>query len=128
MDHPRISSDDTGTRLFDEDGGTTRYLEEIAGMLGELHVGLEGSGDFFAALDRHALLEPFTLEVPLSDGSKNSLVGFHIVNEDKLRALDGDALGDLHAAGHLMPLFMAIASLSQLSRLVERKDARTRNG
>ena len=128
MDHPRISTDDTGTRLFDEDGGTTRYLEEIAGMLGELHVGLEGSGDFFAALDRHALLEPFTLEVPLSDGSKNSLVGFHIVNEDKLRALDGDALGDLHAAGHLMPLFMAIASLSQLSRLVERKDARTRNG
>lgn len=128
MDHPRISTTGEGTRVFDEDGGTTPYLEKIAGMLGDLHTGYQDSEGFFEALQRYDLLEPFTLEVPLSDGSKQSLVGFHIIAEDKLQALDGDALGDLHASGFLLPTFMAVASLSHFSTLVERKDAKLKNG
>lgn len=128
MDHPRIATTGEGTRVFEEHGGTTPYLEKIAGMLGDLHVGYQDSEGFFEALERYGLLEPFTLEVPLSDGSKQSLVGFHIVDEEKLQALDGDALGDLHASGYLLPIFMAVASLSQFSTLVERKDAKLTNG
>lgn len=128
MEHPRVSRSGEGTRLFDEDGGTTPYLEQIAGMLGELHTGYQAQGDFFAALERHRLLEPFTLDVPLSDGSKHSLVGFHTIDENRLRSLDGDALGELHAADHLMPVFMAMASLSHFSELVRRKDARVTHG
>ena len=48
--------------------------------------------------------------------------------EDKLQQLDGDALGALHADGHLMPIFMAVASLSNLSELVERKNRREARG
>ncbi len=128
MDHPRISTSGEGTRVFDETGQPTPFLETIAEMLGSLHVGYERSAGFYAALERHELLEPFSLEVPLSDGSKHSLVGFHIVNEETLRALDADALADLHGEGHLMPLFMAIASLSHLSGLAARKDARHTGG
>lgn len=128
MEHPRVSANGEGVRVFDADGGTTPLLEEIAGKLGELHAGYQASGKFFAALERHGLLEAFSFEVPLSDGSKHSLVGFHIINEDVLRALDGDALGDLHAGGHLMPIFMALASLSQLAELATRRDARIRDG
>ncbi len=128
LDHPRISTSGEGTRVFDEDGKPTPYLERIAEMLGVLDESYRGSGDFFAALERYELLEPFTLEVPLSDGSKNSLVGFHIVDEAKLRALDGDALADLHGNGHLFPIFMAMASLSQLSGLIARKDAKQARG
>ncbi len=128
MDHPRIATDGEGTRVFDEDGGTTPFLEEIAEKLGELDQGYRDSAGFFEALERHSLLEPFTLKAPLSDGSKHSLVGFHIVDERKLQQLDGDALADLHGNGHLLPLFMAVASLSHFSELVERKDAKTRNG
>lgn len=128
MDHPRISDTGEGTRVFDEDGGTTPYLEQIAGMLGELHVGYQDSHGFFEALARHELLEPFSLEVPLSDGSKQSLVGFHIIAEEKLQQLDGDALGELHEAGYLLPIFMAVASLSHFSTLVDRKDAKLTDG
>ena len=39
MDHPRIATDGEGTRVFDEDGGTTPFLEEIAEKLGELDQG-----------------------------------------------------------------------------------------
>lgn len=128
MDHPRISSTGEGTRVFDEFGKPTPFLERIAELLGALHQGYELSADFFAALDRHELLEPFTLEVPLSDGSRNTLYGFHIIDEEKLRALDADALGDIHSEGHLMPIFMALASLSQFSGLIARKEARIAGG
>lgn len=128
MDHPRIARDGEGTLLFDETGKPTPFLEEISGKLGALHAGYQASADFYEALARYELLEPFTFEVPLSNGSKHSLVGFHMVDEDKLRALDGEALGALHAEGHLMSIFMAVASLSNLSTLVERKDAKESRG
>lgn len=128
MDHPRVSQSGEGVRLFDEDGQATPFLERIAEMLGELDLGYRESGDFFAALERHDLLEPFRLDVPLVDGSKHSLVGFHIINEDRLRALGADELGELHAGGHLMPIFMALASLSHLNELVARKNAKVRLG
>tara|TARA_A100001391_G_scaffold119169_2_gene80959 strand:- start:15509 stop:16228 length:720 start_codon:yes stop_codon:yes gene_type:complete len=124
MEHPRVSKSGEGVRVFDEDGQPTPYLEKIAADLGALDAGYRASGAFFDALKRHELLEPFTLEVSLKDGSKHSLVGFHIINEDRLRALDGEALGELHAAGHLMPIFMSLASLSHFAELIRRTNDR----
>jgi hypothetical protein len=128
LDHPRVTDGGEGVRLFDEGGMATPYLEAITERLGALDEGYRASDDFFAALRDHDLLEPFTLEVPLDDGSKHSLVGFHIIDEARLAALDTETLGKLHAAGHLVPIFMALASLSQVSVLVERKNRRARHG
>jgi hypothetical protein len=128
MGHPRISTTGEGTRVFDENGQATPFLEDITRKLGALHVGYQASGDFYDALARYELLEPFTFEVPLSNGSTHSLVGFHMIDEDKLRALDADALGALHAEEHLMPIFMALASVSNLTDLVARKDAKESHG
>lgn len=128
LDSPRIAHDAEGVRLFDEDARPTPYLEEIANSLGALDESYRASFDFFATLRRYELLEPFTLEITLDDGSINRLVGFHIIDEEKLRALDAAALGALHAAGHLMPIFMAIASLSKINALVARKNARLARG
>jgi hypothetical protein len=122
LDHPRVSDGEDGVRLFDQHGAPTPYLETIAGQLGELDEGYRAASDFYAALDRHELLEPFTLDVELRYGARNYLAGFHIIDEAKLRALDPGALGALHQAGHLMPVFMALASLSNLAGLVERKN------
>lgn len=122
LDHPRIAAASDGVRLFDGDGMATPFLEAMAERLGDLDEGYRSSSDFYAAMIAHDLLEPFSLEVTLDDGSKHSLVGFHIIDEARVRALDADALGALHTAGHLMPMFMAMASLSQLSALIERKN------
>lgn len=126
--HPRIALGDEGIRLFDVDGAPTPYLEQIAERLGDLDQGYRESGAFYDALLAYDLLEPFSLEVTLDDGSIHSLVGFHIIDEARLRALGVDALGALHTAGHLMPMFMALASLSQLTALVERKNRRLGRG
>lgn len=128
LDSPRIASDGEGIRLFDEDGRPTPYVEEIADSLGALDESYRASFDFFTALRRHDLLEPFTLEITLEDGSTNRLVGFHIIAEERLRALDAAALGDLHSAGHLMSIFMALASLSRINALVARKNQRLAHG
>lgn len=127
LDSPRIAAGE-GTRVFDEDGRPTPYLETIAENLGALDEGYERTGDFFVALNRYQLLEPLTLEITLDDGSTNRLIGFHVIDEDRLRALEPNALGDLHAAGHLMPIFMALASLGKLNALIARKNRRVMHG
>jgi hypothetical protein len=127
MSSARIAGEE-GMRLFDEFGQPTPYLESITEKLGALDEGYRESAAFFDALARHDLLEPMSLEITLDDGSTNRLVGFHVINEDRLRALDADALRALHADGHLMAIFMAIASLSNLGRLVARKNRRLAYG
>ena len=121
LDSPRIGRDE-GVRVFDENARPTPYLETIAERLGALDKGVQASADFFAALRRHALLEPLTLEVTLDDGSTNRLIGFHAIDEDRLRGLDDNALGELHAADQLMPIFMALASLANFAALIARKN------
>ncbi|NOU03922.1 MAG: SapC family protein [Novosphingobium sp.] len=129
MDHPRVTGGgDAGVRLFDQDGQPSPYLESIAEMLGDLDQGHRDSPAFLAAIDRHGLLEPFSLDVPLDDGSRHSLVGFHAVNEERLAALDAAALGELNAAGHLLPLYMAVASLGRFGDLIARKNRRVAGG
>ena len=128
LGHPRISESDEGVRLFDDAGAATPYLEQIAEQLGELDEGYRASPAFFAAAERYELLEPFSLDIELDDGAKHRLVGYHLVDEAKLRALGGAELADLHREGNLLPLFMAMASLSNLPALVERKNRRLARG
>lgn len=127
MDSPRIRSTD-GVRVFDEHGRPSPYFEDIIDKLGALDAGYQESSDFFTALERHHLLEPMSLEITLDDGSTNRLVGFHVIDEARLQALDADALGELHEAGLLMPIFMAVASLGNLSKLIGRKNRRVGHG
>src|SRR3546814_10000363 len=78
----RIAGGGEGVRLFDENGMATPYLDEIAERLGDLDEGYRTSRGFYDALLAYELLEPFSLEVTLDDGSTNSLVGFHIRSEE----------------------------------------------
>lgn len=125
---PRIAADDDGVRVFDEDGRPTPYLETVIDQLGALDAGYAASADFFAALRQRELLEPLSLEITLDDGSINRLVGFHVIDEARLAGLDADALGALSADDHLMPIFMAVASVGRLRELIARKNRRNADG
>jgi hypothetical protein len=128
LSHPRVSSNGQGVRLFDDSGRPTPYLEEISARLGALDEGYRSSGDFFAALERYDLLEPFALDVTLNNGAQHRMVGYHLINEERLASLDGPALADLHSAGHLEPVYMALASLTNLGKLIDRKNQRLADG
>jgi hypothetical protein len=129
MGHARIAaSGEEGVRAFDDHGRPTPYLEWVAAALDELDQGHRSGGDFFEALERYELLEPFSFDVELRDGSKHRLVGYHLIDEEKLRSLEAGAIAELHAAGHLLPIFMAVASLANLAGLVDRKNRKLANG
>lgn len=124
MGHQRISQGGEGVRVFDETGQPTPFLEEIAEMIGALDEGYRASGEFFAALSRYDLVEPFSMDVTLASGAQHRMVGYHLINEEKLAGLEPGVLAELHEAGHLRPIYMAIASLGNLGKLVRRKNRR----
>lgn len=126
MAHPRIDRDGDADSLalFEADGQPSALVAGIADMLGALDQGYRMSGDFYAALERHQLIEPFSMDVTLADGTQHRMVGYHLINEDRLRALEPGALAELHAEGHLMPIHMAIVSLGNLAKLVRRRGRR----
>ncbi len=126
LDSPRVGNE-VGQPLFREHGGQTEYLDRIASVLLTLHNGLERVPAFVNALLAFDLLESFALDIELDDGSLNRLAGYYIINEERLRGLDAGALGPLHAAGHLEPIYMAVASVSNFRGLIDRMN-RSRAG
>ncbi|MNR67907.1 SapC [compost metagenome] len=60
------------------------------------------------------------LDIELDDGNRHRLMGFHTINEERLKALDGEALQQLHRAGSLEAVYMAMASLSNFRDLIAR--------
>lgn len=121
MDHPRIGG---GEALFHGHGVATEHLERIKSVLLALHDGVSATPAFIDALERHALLESFVLDVRLDDGSNNRLAGFHTIDEARLEALDGASLEALARAGHLLPIYMVLASMSRFRDLIERTNRR----
>ena len=123
MDSPRIGRGE-GEPAFLPHGATTDYLERVNTVLGEIHVGVETMPIFVAALLRHELLESFVLDIAAADGSQNRLAGFHTINEERLAALDAQAVAELHKAGYLAPIYMVLASIAHLRDLIERYNKR----
>jgi hypothetical protein len=118
--HPRVRlAEDDDTAVFDALGRPTEYLERSASLLRAIHEGMQTLPAFIDALLRHELLESFVMDVESARGVSR-LAGFHAINEERLAALDADALAALQRAGHLAPIYMAMASLSQLRALIER--------
>ncbi|MFT7558124.1 MAG: hypothetical protein ACI93R_000016 [Flavobacteriales bacterium] len=121
MDSPKLSFTD-GTPLFKDQGGTSDFLLGISDKLKRVHEGIKDVEPMLEILKKFDLLEEFSAEISLSNGQKNRLTGFHTINEDKLLNLDSTAISALHESGYLADIYMQIASLSQISHLIERKN------
>ncbi len=121
LEHPRVSEDD-GEALFDGEGNPTEFLNRKIALLDKLHRGLQHSQGFINTLLEHQLLEEITLDFAFRDGSKQSVQGFYTIAEERLFELPGDVLESLNKAGYLQPVFMAVASLSRLRDVIDRRN------
>jgi hypothetical protein len=121
LDHPRVSQDD-GEALFDDEGNSTEFLNQRIALLDKLHRGLQHGRGFIDTLLRHELLEQITLDITFNDGSNQSVQGFYTIAEERLYQLKGDVLESLNQAGYLQPVFMAVASLSRMRDIIERRN------
>ncbi len=123
LDSPRIvrpEEGEVGTALFMPHGGFSDHLDHVVQLMESLHAQAQQLPAFIEALTRHQLLEPFVLDIELPGGEQGRLTGLFTLNEERLLALPGATLEALARDGHLLPMFMQVASLAQLSNLVER--------
>jgi hypothetical protein len=123
MDSPRVSTTD-GEGLFLEQGGTSEYLQRISSILEAIHQGQKQTKEFVDVMLKYDLIESFSLNVELNDGTQNQLQGFYTINEDRLNALSSEAVTELMAIGHMQSAYMVIASMSNFRSLIERKNKR----
>jgi hypothetical protein len=123
IDHPSLSETE-GEPLFLPHGGLSPYLEGIESILGAIHQGHEIGRAMSQVLVGLELIESVKVEVQLEDGSFRVLQGLYKVDEDKLRELSANALEVLHRQGFLRDIFLMLASLQNMPRLIERENRR----
>ncbi|WP_457351807.1 SapC family protein [Roseateles sp. P5_D6] len=124
MDSPRIvrpEDGEVGTAIFMPHGGFSEYLDHVVQLMEHLHAQAQHLPVFIEALTRHQLLEPFVIDIESTSGEPGRLSGLFTIHEERLAALPGAALEALAREGHLLPIYMQIASLQQLQDLVERQ-------
>lgn len=123
MDSPRISSDpEMGEAVFLEQGGQSEYLQQISSILNEINQGHQQTKLFIDALLALDLIESVTIKVQLNDGSNNELASLYTINEEKLAALPAENLVELHQQGYLQGVYMVLASMSNMTDLIELKN------
>lgn len=127
LDHPSVSADE-GEPLFLAQGGEAPHLERVASVLKAIHEGHEQSEEFARSLMGLELIESVKIEVEFVDGSKKSLAGLFKINEERLSGLSANALEVLNSSGYLQTIYLMLASLASMSRLIDRKNRQLKEG
>jgi hypothetical protein len=123
LDHPSISKTD-GEPIFLPHGGLSPYLERIESILGTIHHGHEASRALSQVLVGLELIESVRVEIQFDEATSVNLEGLYKVAEDTLGNLSANALETLHRQGHLRDIYLMLASLQNMPRLIERKHQR----
>lgn len=123
LDDPRIGREE-GLPLFLPQGGSAPFLQRISQVLRAISVGLEMEDQMFAAFETANLIEQASLDVQLDRHTAFQIPGVYSINQERLYALAGQELERLHQSGFLRLAVLAQASLSNVSRLIEIKNAR----
>lgn len=119
---PRVSEGGDGEALFQEDDSLTRYMDYISKILLLLHNSTKSATqmvDLFVELD---LIEPLRLDIQFVNGERLTFQGGYTIAEEKLAALDEDALKKLHKSGFLAAAYFISGSLENVQKLIDIKN------
>lgn len=123
LEDPRVNQAE-GQPLFLPHGGTSPYLQHISHVLKVINRGTETAKPMFAAFDEAGLFEPASLEIRLDETMVYKVPDVYSIDAQKLAQLDGAMLERLHRTGYLRAAYLALASLANVSRLIELKNAK----
>src|SRR5690625_7203062 len=73
LEHPKVSNDESGERLFRDDGSTTDYLERASGLLETIHQSYVEDRAFAKKLAELDLLESVNMKIRLANASKGKM-------------------------------------------------------
>lgn len=124
IDRAHARFGESGERLFDDSGAPAPALRAVQRALGDIHVGLEQTRAFIAAVSALQLIEPIDVSLTFADGERLSLQGLYTVSLDRLNDVDDPTALRLFRAGHLQLAYVMAASLRHLGRLAQRRNRR----
>lgn len=127
LDHPRVSHTE-GEQVFLPHGGNSPYLEHMSRILKLIYSGAELTRPMFSAFEEAGLIESIDVDVELARGAKFKLPGLLTISQEKLAELDGAALAQLNKAGFLQLAVLAVASIGNISWLIELKNRKRAAG
>ena len=113
-----------GHPLFLKHGGNSPYLQHVSHVLRVINKGAEIARPMFAAFEAADLIEPASLEIRIDEHTVYQVPDMYSINEQKLAALDGPVLENLHKSGFLRAAYLVLASLPNVSRLIALKNAK----
>ena len=122
-DHARLSRSD-GDALFLAHGGNSPVLTQTTRVLQQVYAGSTASDRMFAAFLETGLLAPVEIEVKIDERQAFILADMLTVSRDALQSLDGEALQALNRAGFLALAFYVVASMGNLSHMINLKHVR----
>jgi hypothetical protein len=111
-----------GEAIFDEHGAETTYLHQAKQMLAALLDGEEQTDRFVRKLLALELIRPMRLEIEFANRQKQRVDGLYTIDEERLKAVPGGTIAELHSLEYLAPLYTMLASLGQIYSLVQRKN------
>jgi hypothetical protein len=121
MDSPRVSYNQ-GEAVFLPQGGQSPYLQNISSLLMAIHDGHEQTKKFINTMQEHNLLESVDIQVELKNSAKHKMDFLYTINEEKVAKLSDTAVTALHKLGYLKHIHMVLASLSNMTDLIELKN------
>jgi hypothetical protein len=80
----------------------------------------------FAALDALGLIQPVGVDVRFDEANGVNLTGLWGIDRERLAALSAESLFGLHQAGILEGVYLVLASLQNMGRLIAAKQRRLR--
>jgi hypothetical protein len=119
--HPSLQQSH-GEAIFDEHGAETTYLQQAKQMLAALLDGEEPTDRFVRKLLALELIRPMRLEIEFANRHKQRVEGLYTIDEERLKAVPGGTIAELHSLEYLAPLYTMLASLGQIYSLVQRKN------
>ena len=126
LDHPRASVEE-GEPVFLPHGGHSPYLERVIDVLRGIHDGSDMGKAMFATLDAAGLIQPLDLRVRVDEHNEVNVTGLHGIDRERLESLDAETLHGLHRAGYLEGVYLVLASMQNVRRLMAEKQRRLRS-
>lgn len=125
---PQINREDsrvgtTGEALFDAAGEATPYLAEMNSVLATLVDNGPKTKALIQSIVDNQLIEIVKLDVSFKDGSRMRFDNLYSIKQDAVLGLPAHKLAELNVSGHLRDTYFILASLSQVSNLIDRKNA-----
>ncbi|XQW83602.1 SapC family protein [Thalassotalea piscium] len=125
MSNTRVQEKE-GERLFDNNGNTTAYMNEMNNILSTLVQGIIQTNTFIKTIADYDLIEAIQLNVKVNNEDKR-FEGLFSINEDKLKQLSPDVLSELHKKGYLQACYLLMASIGHVQKLISMKNKRLAN-